>query len=239
MGHKGPYCHIGLYCNTIGQAGAIVLCFSIFTGKFVSICDKGVEIGGNWHKVAPMLRTILRPVAKNLPIALLFGLGGCGATFPISLGPKPVEKAAVCAVGDAVCLAVRKADESTMRPKPRQTTATAAVDGALRPEDLDTTSAEELREATATTIGAAGLKLGTTIASLGNVSIEGFWLETALVEHVTPGRVVWADNGNSVAVELRPKKGEKTSGSQISLAAMRALGVPLTALPELIVFSAR
>lgn len=78
-------------------------------------------------------------------------------------------------------------------------------------------------------------RLGTTVASLGSPTAGGLWLETALVDAPTQGRVEY--NGKSVTVQLRPSGGEPGSGSQISLEAMRALGAPLTGLPELAVFA--
>ncbi len=77
-------------------------------------------------------------------------------------------------------------------------------------------------------------QLGTTVASLGSPTSPGLWLETALVSEATQGRVEY--NGQTVDVELRPSGGEPGSGSQISLDAMRALGAPLTGLPELTVY---
>jgi hypothetical protein len=77
-------------------------------------------------------------------------------------------------------------------------------------------------------------RLGTTVASLGSPTSPGLWLETALVSEPTSGRVEY--NGQTVTVELRPSGGEPGSGSQISLEAMRALGAPLTGLPELNVY---
>ncbi len=77
-------------------------------------------------------------------------------------------------------------------------------------------------------------RLGTTVASLGSPTSPGLWLETALVSEPTSGRVEY--NGQTVTVELRPSGGEPGSGSQISLEAMRALGAPLTGLPELTVY---
>ena len=62
----------------------------------------------------------------------------------------------------------------------------------------------------------------------------GLWLETPLVTAPTQGTVEY--NGETVSVQLRPSGGEPGSGSQISLEAMRALGAPLTGLPELTVY---
>jgi len=55
---------------------------------------------------------------------------------------------------------------------------------------------------------------------------------------VAMGRVEDPATGRSVAVELRPSGGVQGSGSQISLAAMRLLDLPLTALVELVVYRA-
>lgn len=80
-------------------------------------------------------------------------------------------------------------------------------------------------------------RLGVTIASLGDPAEGGMWLKTALVDRQRDGRIVWKDNGNSVNVTLVPIEGDATSASRISLDAMRQLGVPLTALPEVLVFA--
>lgn len=53
-----------------------------------------------------------------------------------------------------------------------------------------------------------------------------------------PGRVETAA-GRSVGVELRPSGREPGAGSQISLSAMRALDLPLTALATLRVHALR
>ena len=101
-------------------------------------------------------------------------------------------------------------------------------------EEFDTTTAEDRAEALAAPEPAGETALGTTIASLGSPTIPGIWMETPLVDALAMGRVEHA--GQSVNVELRPSGGAAGSGSQISLAAMRLLEVPLTALPELSVF---
>ncbi|RBW44499.1 D-galactarate dehydratase [Loktanella sp. D2R18] len=100
-------------------------------------------------------------------------------------------------------------------------------------EEFDTTSAEDRAAATAPT-ESIDVALGVTIASLGPPTEPGIWLKTPLVDAVTPGRVGYG--GTSVNLELRPSGGEAGAGSQISLAAMRLLGVPLTSLPELTVY---
>jgi hypothetical protein len=96
------------------------------------------------------------------------------------------------------------------------------------PAALDTTTAEERAAASAPASG--GASLGTAVVSLGNPAEQGLWLETPLVSAAGPGRVVLG--GQSVQLELRPG-----SANRLSLAAMRLLGVALTDLPEVEVFS--
>jgi hypothetical protein len=103
-------------------------------------------------------------------------------------------------------------------------------------EDFDTTTAEDREAAVAAPDTASEVELGTTIASLGAPTIPGIWMQTPLVSEIVMGRVAYAPLGTSVALELRPSGGEAGSGSQISLAAMRLLEVPLTELPELVVY---
>ncbi len=109
--------------------------------------------------------------------------------------------------------------------------------GANTAEELDTTSDEDRAAALAPPVAAPAGSLGTTTATLGPPGDTGIWVETPLVTEVTPGRVVYGANGNSVNVELRPSGGEPGSGSQISLAAIRLLEAPLTGILELQVFS--
>lgn len=79
-------------------------------------------------------------------------------------------------------------------------------------------------------------RLGTTVASLGDPTRPGLWLETPLVSAEAPGRLE-AENGSSVAVTLMPSGGAPGSGSRISIMAMQALGLGLTDLPTLTVLA--
>ena len=116
------------------------------------------------------------------------------------------------------------------------TAGTKPPDNASTVEEFDTTTADQ-RTAALASQTAVTTKIGTTIASLGNPTDAGFWMQTPLVSVRTPGRVVYPVTGTSVAVDLIPIDGPATGGSRISLAAMRLLGAPLTGLPELIVYS--
>lgn len=108
--------------------------------------------------------------------------------------------------------------------------------GARTAEVFDTTTQAE-RVAAVAAPAAPGQQLGRTIASLGPPGEPGFWLRTGLVQEVAEGRVLHAPSGASVRLELRPSGATPGSGSQLSLPAFRALGLPLTALPALTVFA--
>ena len=108
-------------------------------------------------------------------------------------------------------IAVNVPDADTIRPRARATSAAPV-----------TATGEEVR-------------LGETVVGL-DATRPGAWLLTPLVTAERPGRVVWKDNGNSIAVTLLPKDPASGEGSLISLEAMRALGLPLGGLATLIVY---
>jgi hypothetical protein len=87
-----------------------------------------------------------------------------------------------------------------------------------------------------TTPEGEGRFMGFTVASLGDASVPGFWIETPLVTEEGPGRVV-AESGLQLVVMLRPSGGARNSGSRLSLAAFQELGIALSALPTLTVIS--
>lgn len=147
------------------------------------------------------------------------------------------EVVAVAAPAPTPPVAVTPAAPVSTSPRPPAAPpATVADLGAAPPPASEEAAAEEPAEEVAATPPApAPGRLGTTVASLGSPTQGGLWLETALVDAPTTGRVEY--NGQSVTLELRPSGGEPGSGSQISLEAMRALGAPLTGLPELVVFA--
>lgn len=122
----------------------------------------------------------------------------------------------------------------------------AAASGAGRPNsggilnpvsepaaDLDTVSAAERARAQE---ARGGKRLGTTIASLGDPTREGLWVRTPLVRAQAEGRIEDPKTGASVAVQLLPLDAAPGAGSQVSLSAMNAMNLSLTALPEIAVF---
>ena len=85
--------------------------------------------------------------------------------------------------------------------------------------------------------GQSGAGLGETLANLGSPTEPGLWLRTGLVTRVQQGRVARADGNGTIRVELRPSGAAPSAGSQLSLAAFRALDAPLTQLVKLRVFA--
>ncbi len=61
-------------------------------------------------------------------------------------------------------------------------------------------------------------------------------MKTPLADSPGKGRVDDPASGGSVAVDLIPLDAPRGAGSQLSLAAMRLLGVGLTELPEVEVY---
>lgn len=113
-------------------------------------------------------------------------------------------------------------------PRPKPSARTVA--------ELDTTTAKQ--KAAAAKPGASGeKKLGDTVASLGDPTDPGFWIKTPLVKAEADGRIVNPANGKSARVRLLPLAGPASAGSQVSLPALRLLGVSLTDLPTLEVYS--
>lgn len=87
----------------------------------------------------------------------------------------------------------------------------------------------------ATAAGWVGAK--TTIASLGDPTTPGRWMETPLVETEFTGRVVVPRTGAQAYITLVPARGPESGGSRLSLDAMRALLLPYDELVELEVYS--
>lgn len=178
------------------------------------------------------MRVVVPPV---LTIPALFVLGACAAL------PLPGNRAPLA---DGVNVAVRDADDTTIRPEARPGTSLTAARpapaaglgrGGQSADALDRTSAAERAAATAAPAARTQL-LGETLANLGAPAETGFWLRTGLVTQPRQGRVE-GPGGQSVRVELRPSGGPAGSGSQLSLAAFRALELPLTQLVSLRVFA--
>jgi hypothetical protein len=135
---------------------------------------------------------------------------GCGLKLPFQ-GQRDTDQSR-CKGAD--CVEVLSPGDETLRPRARTDFKVAETDASV-PEK----------------------RLGKTVAAIGDVTESGFWLKTPLVKEVRQGRIVWLASGASIDVVLRPLEAENVSGSQISLDAMRDLGLPFTALEEILVFT--
>lgn len=71
--------------------------------------------------------------------------------------------------------------------------------------------------------------LGEVVVSLGDPTQPGLWVKSTLVDVPTPGRLITQD-GATLTVDLLPLGAAADGGAQISLEALRALGLPLTGL---------
>lgn len=155
---------------------------------------------------------------KRLVLSLAV-LAGCDlpVAAPVGIAPSPSETSAD---------AGSRGSRITAPPPPP---------GARTVDQLDTTSAAERAAAKAPLAVPKTLRLGTTIAALGDPMEPGIWIKTPLVDKIVQGRAETA-GGKSIGVELRPLVGASGGGSQISLPAMRLMGVGLTDLPELVLY---
>ena len=107
---------------------------------------------------------------------------------------------------------------------------TSVADGA--PDAVEAQAADGSEE---TPHGAPDV-YGITVATLGDPTDPGLWIETPFAQIEMPGRVI-SESGRVVQLMLRPSGGALGSGSRISIAAMQALGLSLTDLAILTVTS--
>lgn len=114
---------------------------------------------------------------------------------------------------------------------------TEAVTGEAAVEDIAPADSSTRAAAVAEgDTGAGDTVRGFTVASLGDATQPGLWIETPLVDRERVATVV-APNGTTVEVTARPSGGERGSGSRLSLAAFQALGLNLTSLPTVTVIA--
>lgn len=146
-------------------------------------------------------------------LGLVLALGACAAAPPGERTPRPADPAAPLSALAPPPAAARTAEAFDTTTNAQRAAATAAP---RAPEDL----------------------LGRTVASLGDPADPGFWAVTPLVSAPRQGRLVDPATGFSVLVELRPRDAAAGAGTLVSLPALRALGVPLTALREIAVYAA-
>ncbi|MDA5094062.1 hypothetical protein O2N63_08160 [Aliiroseovarius sp. KMU-50] len=99
-------------------------------------------------------------------------------------------------------------------------------------EELSAVGPEDVQGSASASSASDGV-IGTTIATLGNATDPGFWMETPLVATVREGRIKSNVTGRTVKVTLRPIPGPAGAGSRISLSALQLLDLPLDGLHKL------
>lgn len=164
------------------------------------------------------------PVSVSLVVvlALMLALSGC-ASLPFANPFAPAETVTTAPAS----VPQQAASPAALRPPP----ATARTAQAF-----DTTSPAQRAAAVAAAVAAPpAARAALTTVSLGDPAAPGLWLETPLVSQATTARVTVPATGKAAALDLRPISGPVTAGSRMSLAAMRLLGLPLTALTEVAV----
>jgi hypothetical protein len=151
-------------------------------------------------------------------LILALALAACESTT----GPVCLDCGPTIASGPPVEGEIPQARPGTILPMAGSVTASG-----LPPLDGTPLAAE-----TAAVAAPAAGSLGTVVASLGDPTKKGLWLETGLVSAPTKGRVTTA-SGQTLDVDLIP--GAAGSSARMSVAAYRALGLQITELPTLTV----
>ena len=124
------------------------------------------------------------------------------------------------------CEQIRSTADKVLADEPDQ----AEVETAAVQDDP-----QEAQPIPATSVGWVGAK--TTVASLGDPTTPGRWMQTPLVKTEFTGRVVVPRTGAQAYITLVPAGGPEGGGSRLSLDAMRALLLPFDELVELEVYS--
>ena len=169
--------------------------------------------------------------STTLTACAQLGLGQPNDVLPPAQAAEQAATEAAAAAETAAALPeATAADVAAVPADPKLTAAPKPPKAAKTQEALDTTTAEQRKEAAAP--AAVAKSLGTTVASLGSPTEPGFWLKTPLVKSETKGRVTNKANGKSSAVTLIPIDGPATGGSRLSLPAMRVIGASVTDLTE-------
>ena len=179
------------------------------------------------------------PILRSLCTLSILALAACSTTAKAPQPPPgqaPVlETMTDPATGAPVIAGPVLKGTAPRTPGKTATTSSIGVPAAQSAAALNTTTGTE-RAAAAAPPATGERRLGTTVASLGDPSQPGFWVKTPLVQSETDGRIVNPANGKSAKVRLLPL-GSAGGGSQVSLPALQLIGVSLTDLPLIEVYS--
>lgn len=179
-----------------------------------------------------MTKSFLRVTA----LLTILALAACAPKQDAASGQAPVMQTMTDpATGQPVIAGPVLTGTAPRTPGKSTSASTIGVSAAQTVAQLDRSSTSERATAAAAPSGGE-IRLGTTVASLGDPSQPGFWVKTPLVNVEGSGRVVNPATGKSAKVRLIPLGGPASGGSQVSLPALQMLGVSLTDLPTIEVY---
>lgn len=179
-----------------------------------------------------------KPFLRLAGALLILGLAACSQTAkgPATPGQGPVlETMTDPATGQPV-ISGPVLKGTAPRTPGKSTSASSIGESAGQSAEALNTATRAERAQAAAPVPAGGKRLGSTIASLGDPSLPGFWIKTPLVGSESAGRIVNPATGKSANVRLIPLGGPASGGSQVSLPALQLLGVSLTDLPSIEVY---
>lgn len=177
-----------------------------------------------------------KPLLRVAAMLTALALAACAPKQDAATKPAPVMQTMTDpATGQPVIAGPVLTGTAPRTPGKSTSASTIGEPAAQTVSQLDRSTSAERAQAAAAPRGAE-VRLGTTVASLGDPSQPGFWVKTPLVVSESSGRVVNPATGKSAQVRLIPLGGPASGGSQVSLPALQMLGVSLTDLPTLEVY---
>lgn len=177
---------------------------------------------------------MMKPLLRLLGLLTIMAIAACSQTGKDAAPQAPTVMTTITDPATGQPVIAGPVLTGTAPRTPGKTLAIGAS-AAQAVASLDTT--DSAVKARAAVPKAGGQRLGSTVASLGDPSQAGFWMKTPLVQSETDGRVINPVNGRSANLRLIPLGGPASAGSQVSLPALQMLGVSLTDLPTLDVYS--
>lgn len=183
-----------------------------------------------------------KPFLRLAGALLILGLAACSQTAKPTLPPgqAPVlDKMTDPGTGEPVIAGPVLKGTAPRTPGKSSSVSSIGESAGQPAEALNTASRAERAQAAAPVVATSAhgsKRLGSTIASLGDPSLPGFWIKTPLVGSESAGRIVNPATGKSANVRLIPLGGPASGGSQVSLPALQMLGVSLTDLPSIEVY---
>lgn len=177
-----------------------------------------------------------KPFLRLAAVLTILALAACAPKPQVTTAAAPVMPSMTDpATGQPVIPGPVLTGTAPRTPGKSSSASSIGASAAQTVAELDRSSATERARAAAAPSGGE-IRLGSTVASLGDPSQPGFWVKTPLVSAEASGRVVNPATGRSAKVRLIPLGGPASGGSQVSLPTLQMLGISLTDLPTLDVY---